>query len=286
MSNRASPTVRRKRLAAELRDLRHAAGMTIEDVADRLGWQTSKVSRIENARSSVHHGDVRDLLDVYGVTDEEIREALVRIAREARKRGWWTQYRDVLIEPYVGLEDEASMLRTFELSFIPGLLQTEHYARAVISGGGRVKDRNELERRVAMRMERQKALDRGDGPRVWVVLDEPVIRRPIGGHELMAEQLRYLVSVSERDTATIQVLKFDVGAHPGMRGPFVILGFSDPLDQPVVYLETATDGLYLERRDEIERYNLLWEHLSAAALSIGDSRALLRAVAADHDEGR
>lgn len=285
MTNRVSPTVRRKRLAAELRDLRHAAGMTIEDVADRLGWQTSKVSRIENARSSVHHGDVRDLLDVYGVTDEEIREALVRIAREARRRGWWTRYRDVFMGSYVGLEAEAAKIDTFEPQFIPGLLQTEAYARALVSAS--LVGSEEAERRVAARMERRKLLDRSDAPAMWVILDEPVIRRPVGGYAVMREQLIHLLDVTSRDDLDVilQVLPFEIGAHPGMPGPFVMLTFPDPDDPAVVYLETATDGLYLEKREEIDRYKLAWEHLCAAAHSVSDSRDLVRAVAADY-EGR
>jgi len=228
-------------------------------------------------------GDVRDLLEVYGITDEGTRESLVQLAREARRRGWWTRYTDVLGSgTYVGLEAEAAGLHTYESMFIPGLLQTEDYARAVIRAGLTRPDPDNLERRLSARMVRQEIVNRPDPPEIWAVLDESVVRRPVGGQEVMRAQLEHLIEVSTRpNTAvTLQVLPFTVGAHPGMNGPFVILTFNSPTDPPMVYLETATDGLYLDEPADVERYTLRFNHLVARALGPDESRTMIAGLAA------
>jgi transcriptional regulator with XRE-family HTH domain len=278
-----SPTARARRLRYELRRLREDAGLTYSEVAHRLEWSPSKLSRIETGQSRVNTGDVADLLEVYAVSDTATREALVQLAREARRRGWWTRYTDVLgTGAYVGLEAEASAIHTYESQFVPGLLQTEDYARAVISGGQVRPDPDTVERRVAARMARHELLTRPDPPEIWAVLDETVIRRPVGGPEVMRGQLHHLVEVGERPNTTVmlQVLPFSTGAHPGMNGPFVILSFQNPKDPPVVHLETATDGLYLEEPPDIERYTLRFSHLVARALGPNESRAMIADLAA------
>jgi transcriptional regulator with XRE-family HTH domain len=277
-----SPTARARRLRYELRRLREGTGLTHSEVAHRLEWSSSKLSRIETGQSRVNTGDVADLLGVYGVTDEASREALIQLAREARRRGWWTRYTDVLGSgTYIGLEAEASSIRTFESQFVPGLLQTEDYARAVISGGQVRPDPEAVERRVAARMARHELLTRPEAPELWAVLDESVILRPVGGPAVMRDQLRHLIEVSTRPNATVtlQVLPLSAGAHPGMNGPFVILGFQNPKDPPMVHLETATDGLYLEEPPDIERYTLRFSHLVARALGPNESRDMIAGLA-------
>jgi transcriptional regulator with XRE-family HTH domain len=275
-----SPTVRGRRLRYELRRLREQAGLTRDETARRLDWSGSKISRIETGQSRAQTGDVRDLLDVYGVTGDPA-EALVQLAREARKRGWWTAYNDVFTGTYVGLEAEASALRTYEPQIIPGPLETEDYTRALIRAALVRADPDDIERRVQARMARQEILTRPDAPEIWAVLDEPVIRRPVGGAAVMKAQLRHLIDVTAapNSTITLQVLPLSVGSHPGLSGPFVILDFPSSEDPPVVYLETGTDGLYLEETAEIERYNVVFDHLRASALSARESASLIARLA-------
>jgi hypothetical protein len=182
---------------------------------------------------------------------------------------------------YIGLEAEASAIHSYESQFVPGLLQTEDYARAVISGGQVRPDPEAAERRVAARMARQELFTRPEPPEIWAVLDESVILRPVGGPAVMAAQLRHLIEVSARPNAvvTVQVLPLAAGAHPGMSGPFVILSFQNPKDPPMVHLETATDGLYLEEPPDIERYTLRFSHLVARAAGPNESRAMIADVA-------
>jgi transcriptional regulator with XRE-family HTH domain len=277
-----SPSARGRRLRHELRRLREEAGLTHSEVARRLEWSASKLSRIETGQSRVQTGDVRDLLDVYGVTDTAVCDAMVQLAREARRRGWWTRYTDVLGSgTYVGLEADASALHTYESQFVPGLLQTEDYARAVIRAGQARPDPETLERRLTARMARQEILTRPDPPEIWAVLDEPVVSRPVGGTGVMRAQLQHLIEVSTRPNTplTLQVLPLSAGAHPGMNGPFVILEFHSPTDPPMVYLETATDGLYIEEPPDIERYTLRFNHLVARALGPDESRTMIADIA-------
>jgi transcriptional regulator with XRE-family HTH domain len=259
------------------------AGLTHAEVARRLEWSASKLSRIETGQSRVQTGDVRDLLTAYSITDEATCEAMVQLAREARRRGWWTRYTDVLGSgTYVGLEAEAASLRTYESQFIPGLLQTEDYARAIIRAGQTKPNPELVERRLAARMARQEILRRSDPPEIWAVLDEPVVARPVGGHEVMRAQLQHLIelSTSPNTPVTLQILPLAAGAHPGMNGPFVILTFPSPTDPPMVYLETATDGLYIEETADVDRYNLMFSHLVARALGPDESRAMITDLAA------
>jgi transcriptional regulator with XRE-family HTH domain len=277
-----SPTARGRRLRYELRRLREEAGLTHSDVGRLLEWSPSKVSRIETGQSRAQTGDVRDMLEIYGITDQASIEALVQLAREARRRGWWTRYTDVLGSgTYVGLEAEAAVLQTYESMFVPGLLQTEDYAREVIRGSQTRPDPDTLERGVTARMARQEIFTGPEPPEIWAVLDESVLNRPVGGPEVMRAQLQYLIDMSMRPipSLTLQVLPLAVGAHPGMEGPFVILNFHSPTDPPMIYLETATDGLYLDEPADVERYTLMFRHLVARALGPDESRTMIAGLA-------
>ncbi len=279
MPARSSPTVKRRRLAAELRRYRDQAGLTIEEVADRLEWSSAKISRIENARVSVLPRDVKFLLGVYGLTDQDDAwEPLLSLARESRSRGWWQQYGEAVpdwFEIYVGLEAEATTISAYDAEFIPGLLQTAEYTRAVHNAYLFTATDDEIEQRVQVRMARQTRLTNGDGPEVWFVLNEAVIRRKVGGRATMHDQLTRLVAATELPNVTVQVIPFDAGAHPSMDGAFSILGFPQETDPNIVYIEYQTGALYLEKPDEVRRYRLIFDHLRAAALPVDTSRALI-----------
>ncbi len=276
-----SPTVRRRRLAAELRRLREAADLTCDEVGEQLEWSGSKVSRIETGRVGVRPRDVRDLLDIYGVTDEGHRDALVRLAREARQKGWWHIYEDALpegFEIYIGLEAEASSTRHFQIDVVPGLLQTENYTRSVVRAFGLVLSPDEVEHRVAVRSARQARLTGDDPLQLWAVLDEAALHRQVGGKGVMREQLNHLVDMHGLPNVTLQVLPFAAGAHTGMGNIFTILGFLEPNDPDVVYLEGLTGSLYVEKTDEVEQHSSIFDHLRTIALSPDDSAAMITAM--------
>jgi transcriptional regulator with XRE-family HTH domain len=278
-----SPTVRRRRLALELRRFRDAAGLTCEEVAEHLECSTSKISRIETGRVSVSPRDVRDMLQLYGVPGPQ-QDSLVQLARESRQKGWWHAYSDA-IEPrfatYIGLESAASEIRIYEVTLIPGLLQTEDYARAVIAAGAVDGAPEAVERNVAVRMARQPTLLTEDPPQLWTVLDEAALHRRVGGSGLMRMQLEHLLEMSALPNVAIQVLPFGAGAHPAMGRPFVILAFPERADPDVVYLEDLTSALYVENVEEVDRYNMFFNHLRATALSFADSTRLITQVIKD-----
>lgn len=257
-----------------LRMLRERAGLTVQQVAAQMEWDASKISRLETGNwKRIQPYDLRGLLAVYGVTDSTEQDEYVQLARDAGKRGWWTPYADV-IGPYVGFEAEAAAIHTYEPAYIPGLLQTEDYARALVQANPTTNP-EAGERRVAVQMERQKLLTGEEPPELWVVVWEPAIRCPVGGAEVMREQLDYLRRVATAQEITVQVLPLAAGAHPGMDGAFVLLTFADPIDQPVIYIETATDGLYPEGEEVERRYTQMFNHLRVTALSASDSRAVI-----------
>ena len=262
------PTVRQRRLAQALRELRHEAGLTQDAVAARMGWHTSKLFRLENARSPrVDWLDVRELMDMYGVPSPH-REALIQLARDARMMGWWTPYRDVFTGSYVALEDEASAMRLYYPELIPGLLQTEHYARAVIRAVRPGYDEESVERRVAARLARQKALlDRAASPELRCVLNEAVLRRQVGDRHVMGTQLRALADAASRPLMTLQLLPFSAGAHAGLEGGFVLIEFPSTQDPDVVYVEGIMGDLYLESVEEVKRYQSAFERIQSIALS-------------------
>lgn len=274
-----SPTVRRRRLASELRRLREKANLTIDDVGARLECSTSKVSRIETGQVGVNPRDARDMLDLYGL-DEDEREALVQLAREARKKGWWHAYNEVFTGAFVGLESEASTLRAFQCLLVPGLLQIEDYTRAVIRAIRPDGKESDLERRIAGRLERQRLLVESDPPpEYWAVIDEAVLHRPVGGPSVLRKQLLHLLKMSELPHVNIQVMPFGTGAHCAMEGPFLILGFPELTDPDVVYVENTTSGVYLEQHSDVRRYTLMFDHLRAYAARPDESIALVTKMA-------
>ncbi|MEV4675615.1 MULTISPECIES: helix-turn-helix domain-containing protein [Actinomadura] len=272
--------MKRRRLAAELRQQRERLGLTIEEVAERLEWSTAKVSRIENARVGVLPRDVKYLLNVYGV-EGEARDVLMALAREARQKGWWHSYGEAIptwFEVYVGLESDAVSMERYDAEHVPGLLQTAEYAHSVFTAFP-IEDETEIEKRVALRMARSEYLTADGGPKFWAVLNEAVIRRQVGGAQTMQDQLHHLGEMAKLPNVTLQVLPFDAGAHPAMSGSFTLLRFPEPSDPKVVFMETQTGSLYLEKAHEINRYTLAFDHLRAAALRPSDSLALIARAA-------
>lgn len=283
MPARSSPTVKRRRLAAELRSRREHAGLTIEDVAERLEWSTAKISRIENARVTVMPRDVKFLLSVYGLTDRDDGwDALLALARESRQKGWWQQYGEAVpdwFEVFVGLEAEAATIWGYAAEFVPGILQTEDYARAVHRAQLINASEGDIERLVTVRMARQELLTSDDAPEVWLVLNEAVVRRVVGGRAVMHEQINRLIEASKLPNLTIQIVPFNAGAHPAMDGAFSLLSFPEPSDPNIVYIEYHTGALYMERQQEVTRYRLMFDHLRASAASVDASRAIMARVA-------
>ena len=278
-----SPIVRRKRLGIELRRLREQAELTCEDVGQRLECSGTRISRMETGRISVRPGDVRELLEVYGVTGAEA-DSLVQLAREARRKGWWHTYARVLphwFEAYIGLESEAVRLRDFQPMVIPGLLQTEDYARAVLRAAPHAGSSPEIDRQVALRMERQKILSQDCPPDLWVVLSESVLRIQVGGLAVMRAQLHWLAEVAGQPNLTLQVLPFAAAAHVHPISPFTILEFPDAGDPAVVYLEHLTGSLFLENEDDVRRHRVIFDHLCAEALSTGQTAGLIARMAAE-----
>jgi transcriptional regulator with XRE-family HTH domain len=263
-----TPTGRRRRLGAELRRLREAAGLTIDQVAEVLECSQSKVSRIETGQVSATPRDVRDMLGLYRVSEAQ-REAMVQIAREARQPGWWQKFVDVPdgVPAYVGLETAATSIDIYMSLIVPALLQTADYARAVIGAVRPDLPGAEIDRRVELRLRRQALLDEDHPPALRVLLDDTVLRRPVGGEKVMAAQRRRLLEDAARPAVTLQVLPTDAGVHAGMDGPFTIFGFPAPAERDVVALDSAADALYLEGPEDVARYRRVFELLLPAALT-------------------
>jgi transcriptional regulator with XRE-family HTH domain len=275
-------TVRSRRLALELKHFREQAGLTGEQVAEPMGWSVAKVYRIEGDKVRILVRDVTRLLNLYQVTGAQA-DAVLELARQARVKDWWQQYSGAIPEWfqfYVGLEAATSSMHGYDSEMVPGLLQTEDYIRAIMSTAP-VPDGEDVERQIQVRMERQKRLTAPDAPNLWVVLNEAVIRRTVGGAKVMREQLRRLAEISTLGHVTIQVLGYDAGAHPAMHGSFTVMQFPDPADTDVVYVEAQTGALYLEKTEDVRRYSLMFDHLRAQALSQEASRDLMAQVAAN-----
>ena len=280
---RSAPSVRMRRLAARLRELRESAGLTQEEVSERTGKDRSTLYRLESAQQRPQRSTLIQLLDLYGV-DEPLRGDLLTLLREAKQRGWMLPYQSelpVVYSDYIGLEDEARSISNYESLFVPGLLQTEAYARAQIRGTLPHASEDDVQIRVAARMERQPVLSKKGAPKLWAIMDEAALRRQIGSRDVMREQAERLLEVRSQPNVTIQVVPFGAGAHPGMDGPFVLLEFSGAADQSIVYIESAAGGLFLEEEAEIRRYILMFEHLRAAASGLDATAALLGQIAAE-----
>ncbi len=261
----SGPTVLRILLGSQLRNLRESRGISREDAGYTIRASGSKISRMELGRVSFKERDITDLLTLYGVDDPGERAALVDLARQANSPGWWHKYSDVLpdwFHVYVGLEEAASLIRVYELQFVPGLLQTTDYCRAVVELGQRGATREEIGHRVSLRMERQKLLSRPNPPHLWAIVDEAVLRRPIGGVEVMRGQLERLILVAKEPHITLQVMPFRAGGHAAESGPFTLMRFPE-FDLPdVVYIEQLTSAVYLDKREDVERYTEVMERLS------------------------
>jgi transcriptional regulator with XRE-family HTH domain len=276
---RHSPTVRRRRLARELRKYREAAKFTADEVNRLLEWANGKVNKLERAMTvRPRVTDIRVLLDTYNVTDDEVREALFTLTREARQQGWWTAYGALINDNYVEFEAEASKISTYELAVIPGLLQTPSYARAQCRGY-LMTDEEKIDGRVQLRMARQQILTGDDPVRLWAVIDENAVTRSFGSAEAKAEQLQRLIDTERLDHVVVQILPMSAGLHPGLGGSFVILDYAE--DPSLVYRETRPSSSYEEGR-AVEERRTVFQHLSASALGPTESIAWLRRLAATH----
>jgi transcriptional regulator with XRE-family HTH domain len=285
MTVRPSPTVRRRRLRYELRRLRDEHGLTIEQVQERSGGdiKAPSISRWENGERSVRPTDLRLLLDIYQV-DGERREALLTLARQAKERGWWQSYGSAIpqwFQVYVGLEAEASSVRVYEAELVHGLLQTADYYRAFLQAAPAAAGDDEADRKIEVRLARQERLTGDDPPDYWAVLNEAVIRRVVGGARVMRGQLDHIADMAGLPHVNVQVLPFGAGVHPAMDGSFEILGFPEPGDPDVVYLENQAGSLYLEEQPEIDRYARMFSYLMAKALDPEESQRMIARIAAD-----
>ena len=254
--------------------------MTTEQAAAAIRGSHSKISRMELGRVGFKERDIADLLTLYGVAAGEEREALLKLSREANTPGWWQGYSDILphwVEPYFGLEAAAAFIRNYQLQFVPGLLQTEDYARAVIQLGNALAE-DDIGRRVAARLSRQDVLLRENAPRLWTVMDEGALRRPLGGRAVMRDQVRRLIEMCDHPAVTLQILPFESGAHPAMGGPFTILRFAEPDLRDVVYIEQLTSALYLDKPTEVDSYLEVMEQLCLQAEPAAKTADMLKAI--------
>ncbi|MFG2293864.1 helix-turn-helix domain-containing protein [Streptomyces sp. NPDC048603] len=289
MASNVNPTVRRRRLGMELRKLREDKGMTAEQVAERLLVSQSKISRLENGRRSISQRDVRDLCEVYEVQDPRVVDSLMQMAKESRQQGWWHAFGDIPYSVYIGLETDAASLRVYEPQMVPGLLQTAEYAQALVRGALPETSPADIDKRVQVRMHRQKRLSDSDnsnpdvGPlRLWAVIDEAVLRRRVGDAQVMIRQLEHLIEQSERPYVTVQVMPFSMGAHPGVNGQYAILEFPDASDSTVVYIEGVTSDLYLEKANDVQKYSVMYEHLRAQAHNVEQTREFISDIIAEY----
>ena len=278
------PTVRRRRLGSELRRLREAHSFKLEEAADKLGLAASTLSRIETGKAPTRTVYLTTMFEMYGVADPGQRQVLTEMAREGHRKGWWAVYDDILptgFDVYVGLEAEAAALRVFEDQVVHGLLQTEAYARTVMTSVRRRQGIRQIERAVELRLQRQRVLARPDPLKLWCILSEPVISRMVGGPGVMREQLIHLYETSQLPNVTLQVLTLASGVHPALNGPFCILEFPERNDPDVVYTEGVAGHAYLERDTDVRTCAEVFDLLRAAALSPADTAELIGRTAAE-----
>ena len=281
-----SPSVRRRRLGAQLRQLREQAGYTLQQAADRLDWARAKVGRVETSElKTVKPSDLDAMLTLYGIEDEQAREAMHQLARDAKEKGWWWKYRDVFgAEALPDFEAEASLIRTYQVATVPGLLQTPEYAEGVFRGGRLTAPEN-IRRQVDARMERREILTRfDDPPRLWAIIDEAALRRPIGGAEVMRRQCDYLLRVGQLPNIDIQVLPFSIGAHAALGSPITILEFPDPMDRPIVYTDSVGAGLFEEDPEEVANSVALFADVQAAALTTVQSAEFIETIMSEESD--
>ena len=264
------PTVRRRRLGIELRKLRESNGYKLEEVAAQLGVASSTLSRIETGKAPTKSSYLNEMLEMYGVVEPGQRQLLVDMAREGHRKGWWAAYDDVLpsgFGVYVGLEAETASVRCYEVSVVPGLLQTPEYAHAVLREMFPRHTLEQIDRLVEVRLERQRRLDGEPPVELWAILDEAVLRRPVGGCAVMRDQLEHLIEMSDRPGVTLQVLPFECGAHAGHGGPFSVLQFPTRSDSEVAYVESVAGSIYLEKDRDVRARVDAFDRLRAAALA-------------------
>jgi transcriptional regulator with XRE-family HTH domain len=275
----ANPTLRQRELGLRLRDRRIERGLTVEEVADQLECSATKISRLETAARRANPRDVRDLCQIYGVTDQAEIDELMDLARQGRQPGWWTQYSDLKLSPFIGLEQEATAITSFSMYYVPPLLQTADYARTIIRGIAPNIDPGILDDRVEARIRRQQLLEKETRPRYRALLDEAVLHRLVGGPAVMAPQLDKILKHQEDQTAAVQVIPFSIGAHSGADSNFDFLEFEESSVQgPVVFVEGLFSNLYQERPAEIRRYREAIDQLRDASLSIRDSMILISQI--------
>lgn len=281
MASGSGPTVRKRQLGAELRRLREAAGKKLDEAAAHLECSSSKMSRVETGQAPIKARDVRDLLAWYGVEDRVQVEKLMQMHKDSQQQGWWAHYEEVLpsgMATYAGLESDARVLRVYEPVFVHGLLQTEDYARAVISAG-RPDEPAEVERLVRFRMDRQQLLNRTpDSLELWVVLEESALRRPVGGKEVMAAQIKHLIKAAARPNVTVQIMPNAKGAHAGMAGPFSLLEF-EPSADTVVYVDSIAGNVYLEKQRDVRKFVQIFDLVRAAGPDPQQTPAILEQFA-------
>ena len=270
--------VRRILLGSQLRRLREAKGVTREDAGYTIRASESKISRMELGRVSFKERDVTDLLSLYGVEDETERAALLTLVREANQAGWWHSFSDAMpnwFQTYVGLEEASALIRLYEVQFVPGLLQTEDYMRSLMTLNRPNLDRVEVDRRINVRMHRQKLVEDAEGPRLWAIVDEAALRRPVGGPTVMRAQIQRLIEAADMPNVILQVMPFRFGGHAAESGAFTILRFPEQDLPDVVYLEQLTSALYLDKRDDVDQYLQVMERLSVDSQTPGHSVELL-----------
>ncbi len=267
---KGGPAVARMMLGAQLRRLREAAEVSPGSAAWRIRGSRSKISRMENGRVGFKDRDLTDLLDLYGVNEPQVLTGMQELATQANAQEWWAKFGDILpgwFEPYLGLEASASLLRAFDLQFVNGLFQTEAYARAVTAIGLRGGTAAEIDRRVKVRMKRQELLTAADAPRVWSIVDEAALRRPVGGPEVMRQQLHRLAELAQLPAITMQVVPFGVGGHDAAGGSFTVLRFAEADVPDIVYIEQLTGAQYLDKPADADHYLDVINRLSATSLS-------------------
>ncbi|MBV9448998.1 MAG: helix-turn-helix domain-containing protein [Streptosporangiaceae bacterium] len=263
-----------RRLIREIERLRHDSGLSMEAAAQRLGWSTSKMYRLENGRSPITTDDLHDMLDLYAVGSPQ-RDALIQLSRDARRRGWWTSYSDVFTGSYIPMEAEAASIR-LNAHLVPGIFQTPGYAREVITATRPAISAEDAERRVAARTARQEALfTRQDPAQIHAIIDEAVLHRQVGGPDVIRAHLTALRDATAKPGVTLQLLPFAVGANAGMDGKFALLAFAHPDDPPIAYVEGLMGDVYIEAAQDVNRFTLAWTHLTAQALSPADSTAMI-----------
>ena len=272
----------RRKLGIELRRLREAVKMTADEAAEQLELSASTISRSETGKVNVHPRDVDAMLRIYGVTDERKREALLALARKSRERGWWHAYRNVLapdVVSHISIEDGANQIRSFQSMLVPGLLQTEEYSRAVAAIFPRPEPPDVVDQQVEIRQLRQEILRRHDEVPLHVILDEAVLRRPIGGEPVMRKQLLHLLELTESLNVTLQIVAYEAGAYAGLGGPFTLFGFAEPMDLAIVHVENQRSFFLIEDEDDIRHYEVVFQRVQKSALPVAESSGLVKRIA-------